>query len=146
MLIAYLTIKDPRAAMTLYEKALGAKSGLVMDGPGGSVMHAEMNIGDQLFMLAGEWPGMSAAPKAGERSAVNFMLYVDNADNAYQQAVDAGMTSAQEPEDMFWGDRIAKVADGHGYEWTLAHKVEDVSNEEIAKRAQAFIASMNETP
>ena len=69
------------------------------------------------------------------------MLYVKNADDAYEQAISAGMTSVSEPQNMFWGDRNAKVADGHGYEWTLAHKVEDVSEEELAKRVAEFAAS-----
>ena len=68
MLIPYLTLKDPRAAMALYEKALGATVAMVMDGPGGSVMHCEMHLAGQQFMLSCEWPGMSAAPVAGERA------------------------------------------------------------------------------
>lgn len=141
MLIPYLTLKDPRAAMALYEKALGAKSKMIMDGPGGSIMHAEMEIAGQSIMISGEWPGMSTAPKEGERSPINFMIYVDNADAAYEQAVSAGMVSVDAPENMFWGDRNAKVNDGHGYEWTLAHQVEEISEEEIKKRAAEFAAS-----
>jgi PhnB protein len=70
------------------------------------------------------------------------MLYVDSADKAYEQAINAGMTSVEAPTDMFWGDRNAKVADGHGYEWTLAHQVEKLSEEEVAKRAAEFAANM----
>lgn len=140
MAIPYVTLKDPRAAMALYEKAMGATTTMVMDGPGGSVMHAEMQIGDQRIMLSGEWPGMTAAPSG--KSPVNFMLYVDNADAALKTAVAAGMTSQMEPEDMFWGDRLAKASDGHGYEWTFAHVVEELSAEEVNKRAAEFVASM----
>lgn len=142
MLIPYLTLKNTRDAIALYEKALGASVAFVMDGPHGSIMHAEMKLGDQSFMLSGEWPGMSEAPKEGERSPVNFMLYVDNADASYQRALDAGMTTVSSPDNMFWGDRNAKVNDGHGYEWTFAHQVEKVSDEEISKRAQEFAASL----
>ncbi|MEE9321186.1 MAG: VOC family protein [Granulosicoccus sp.] len=140
MLIPYVTLADPRAAMDLYERALGATSSMVMDGPGGSVMHAEMDIGGTRFMLGGVWPGMSVAPEG--RSPVNFMLYVDNADEALKQAVAAGMSVASEPEDMFWGDRMAKADDGHGYQWTFAHEIEKVSPEEMKKRAAAFAESM----
>ena len=142
MLIAYLTLKDPVAAMDLYEKALGAKRTMVMDAPDGTIMHAEMDIAGQPIMLSCEWPGMSTAPVDGQRSPVNFMLYVDSADKAYEQAINAGMTSVEAPTDMFWGDRNAKVADGHGYEWTLAHQVEKLSEEEVAKRAAEFAANM----
>jgi len=139
MLIAYATIADPKTAIELYKQALGASVANIMEGPDGSVMHAELIIGGQQIMLSGEWPGFSDAPK--NRSPVNFMLYVDNADDAYKKAINAGMTSSSEPQDMFWGDRNAKVIDGHGYEWTFAHQVEKVSAEEMQKRALEFAAS-----
>lgn len=138
-MIPYVTFKDPRAAMALYEKALGATTGFVMDGPDGMVMHAEMEVGGNTLMLSSEWPGMSEAPTG--RSPVNFMLYVDDTDKAFEKAVTAGMTSVAEPKDEFWGDRNARVNDGHGYEWVLASKVEDVSPEELARRAAAFAES-----
>jgi len=141
MPIPYVTLADPRAAMDLYKKALGATVTLIMDGPGNSVMHAEMSIGGQRFMLGGEWPGMSSAPSG--RSPVNFMLYVDDADTALKQATEAGMSITSEPENMFWGDRIAKANDGHGYEWTFAHQVEEISTDEMRKRAAEFAASMS---
>lgn len=140
MLVPYLTFEDPRAAMALYEKAFGAVSANVMDGPGGMVMHAEMEIGGQKMMLSGIWPGMPEPAKG--RSPVNFMLYVDNADAALKRAVDAGMTSQMEPEEMFWGDRIARVSDGLGFEWTLAQQIEEVSPDELQKRAAAFVQSI----
>lgn len=142
MLIAYLTVEDPKAAIATYEKALGAVNEFVMDGPDGSIMHAEMTLGGNRFMLSGVWPGMSEAPVG--RSPVNFMLYVDNADEAMKRAVDAGMTMTGEPEDMFWGDRIAKVEDGHGYEWTFAHQFEEVSGEELKRRAAEWAAQAME--
>lgn len=141
MLIAYATIADPEAAIELYQRALDASVANMMKGPDGSVMHAELIIGGQQFMLSGEWPGFSDAPT--QRSPVNFMLYVDNADEAYQQAIRAGMTSSSEPQDMFWGDRNAKATDGHGYEWTFAHQVEKISSEEMQKRATKFANSFS---
>jgi len=140
MLIPYLTLTNPREAMDLYEKALSANVALVMDGPGGSVMHAEMTVGEQRFMLSGEWPGMTSAPSG--RSPVNFMLYVENVDAALEKATQAGMQMVSEPENMFWGDRVAKANDGHGYEWTFAQQVEEVPTDEIRKRAAEFVASM----
>ncbi len=141
MLIAYATVAKPADAIELYKVALGATVSNIMDGPDGSIMHAELSIAGHRFMLSGEWPGFASAPSG--RSPVNFMLYVDNADAAYQQAIDAGMQSSSEPETMFWGDRNAKVTDGHGYEWTFAHQVEDVSTEEMRKRAAEFAASFS---
>jgi len=140
MAIPYLTVKEPRAVLSLYGKAFGATTGLVMDGPDDAVIHAEMNIGGQRLMLSGEWPGFSAAPVG--RSPVNFMLYVDNLDDALKQALDAGMTLTGEPEMMFWGDRVAKLDDGHGYEWTLAQSVEEVSEDDLKKRLAEWMTSM----
>ena len=139
MPIPYLTVKDPRTTIALYEEALGAKTTFVMDGPDGSVMHAEIEIEGERIMLSGEWPGMSEAPKG--RSPVNFMLYVENADRALNKAVAAGMSQSGEPEDMFWGDRIAKVTDKDGYEWTFAHQTEEVSEEELKKRAAEWASA-----
>ena len=140
MPIPYVTLRDPAAAIELYKKAFDASLSFSMDGPGGSIMHAEMLIFGDRFMLGSEWSGVSAAPVG--RSPVNFMLYVSNADEAQKKALAAGMTLASEPEDMFWGDRMAKVNDGHGYEWTFAHQVEDVSEDDMRKRAAAWLASM----
>ncbi len=140
MTIPYLTVEDPHAAMALYEKALGARKTLIIDGPDDSVLHAEIDINGTRLMLGGVWPGMSEAPTG--RSPVNFMLYVESADEALSKAVANGMTLVSEPETMFWGDRIAKANDGHGYEWTFAHEVEKVSAEEVNKRAAEWLASM----
>lgn len=140
MAIPYLTLKDPDSAMALYAKAFDATTTMLMDGPGGSIMHAEMNIGGHRVMMGSEWPGMSEAPTG--RSPVNFMLYVNNADEALAKAVAAGMTKLSDPEDMFWGDRMAKVNDGHGYEWTLAHQFEEVSEDDLKTRAAAWLESM----
>ena len=140
MLIPYATVADPKAAIDLYESALGASVVNIMEAPDGSIMHAELSIAEQRLMLSGEWPGFSLAPT--QRSPVNFMLYVENSDNSYAKAIQAGMTSSSEPQDMFWGERNAKVLDGHGYEWTFSHKIEDVSKEEMQKRANAFAESL----
>ena len=141
MPIPYLTVADPIATIEQYQNALGARLVHKMMGPNNSIMHAELEIHGHRVMLSGEWPGFSSAP-AG-RSPVNFMIYVDNADDAYNKAITAGMESSSAPETMFWGDRNAKVTDGQGYEWTFAHKVEEVSDEEMQKRADDFAASFS---
>jgi len=140
MPIPYATLRDPAAAIELYKEAFGATTSMVMDGPGGSIMHAELEIFGSRFMLGSEWPDVASAPEG--RSPVNFMVYVADADEAQKKAVAAGMTSTSEPQDMFWGERMAKVSDGHGYEWTLAHQVEAVPQDEMKKRAAAWLASM----
>ena len=140
MAIPYLTLKDTAAAIAIYSKAFDAQTVMVMDGPGGSIMHAEINIGGTRVMMGSEWPGQSVAPSG--RSPVNFMLYVDNVEQALEKAVSAGMRKISDPEDMFWGDRMARVNDGHGYEWTLSQEVEKVSAEEVKARAAEWLKSM----
>lgn len=143
-LISYLTVKDPRKAIEFYENALpDTKRVMIMDGPGDSVMHAEIKIKGETMMISGEWPGMAEAHEG--ISSVNFMLYVENADAAYNHAIKNGMTSVSEPTDQFWGDRSASVRDPFGFQWTFGHKVEEVSEEELTKRAEAFAKQMAES-
>ena len=139
--ISYLTVKDPREAIAFYEKALpNAKCEMIMDGPGGSVMHAEMTVNGARMMISGEWPGIAEAHDG--ISPVNFMLYVDDADAAYKHALDNGMTSVFEPADQFWGDRSAAARDPYGFRWTFGHQVEDVPADEIERRAAEYAKQM----
>lgn len=136
----YLTFKDPRAAIARYEAGLGATCTLVMDGPEDSVMHAELTLSGATLMLSGEWPGFASAPVG--RSPVNFMHHVDDLASAIERARGAGFILVAEPKTEFWGDRIARLDDGHGYEWTLAQTVEDVSPDELERRAAAYATQM----
>lgn len=140
MLTPYLTFADPRAAMTLYERALGAVPGMVMEGPGGMIMHAEMSIGEGKLMLAGVFEGFNKAP--GGSSPVQFNLMVEDCDAAFERATKAGMHAVQAPEDQFWGERMARVKDAEGYVWSLSQKTEDLTDEEVAERSKAFAEKM----
>ncbi len=133
-----LIVRDADAAMALYKKAFGAEEVMCMRSPTGGVMHAEMKIGDSIFMLSGEWPdhGMKA-PLANHLSG-GLHLYVPDTDRAYQRALDAGCTSIMPPANMFWGDRYSKVLDSSGHQWGLATHIEDVSPEECARRAASW--------
>ena len=70
-----------------------------------------------------------------------FSLTVDNCDNSFEKAVQAGAKKITEPVDQFWGMRTGVVLDPYGYRWNLRHVVEEVSNEEMAKRAQALFGA-----
>jgi PhnB protein len=101
-----------------------------MDMPDGSVGHAEVRIGDSVVMVGGaggEWPAVRAA----------LHLYVADVDASYQAALAAGATSTAEPADQFYGDRRANVIDSAGNQWFIATHVEDVSPEELERRAAA---------
>jgi PhnB protein len=135
-LTPYLVIRDAAKAIEFYEKAFGAKETFRMPGPGGKIMHAELQIGDSMLMLAEEMPEYGAkSPQALGGSPVNVFLYVEDADKVFNQAVAAGATVTMPLADQFWGDRYGKLADPFGHQWSVATHKEDVAPEEMAKRA-----------
>ena len=140
----YMIVKDAKKAIDFYQKAFGAEAGVHMPGPGGQgTMHAELRIGNSTVMLTDENPqwGMKSPSTLGG-TATGLHLYVDDADKAFQRAIDAGCTVKAPLMDAFWGDRFGKVTDPFGHEWGIATHVEDVEPEDMAKRAAAFFAEM----
>jgi uncharacterized glyoxalase superfamily protein PhnB len=136
--------KDSRQAIEFYKRAFGAKELFAMPGPDGKgVMHAEVQIGDSIIMMGDENP--QQACKSAETmggSPIGVYLYVENVDAAFGRAIEAGATSQMPVEDMFWGDRIGSVQDPFGYNWMIATHTKDLTQEEIAKGAQAACAKM----
>ena len=142
-LTPYLAVEDAATAIDFYTRAFGAKERVRMAGPGGSVMHAEIEIGDSVLMLADPFPQSSTTPpKELGGTTVSLMFYVEDTDAIYQQAIAAGATSLMEPVDMFWGDRFSSVQDPFGHSWTIATHVEDVSPEEMQKRSEEWMSQM----
>ncbi len=141
---AYLIVKDAKEAIAFYQKAFGAESGVHMPGPGGQgTLHAEIRIGNSTVMLTDEnpqWEMKSPSTLGGTPAGLH--LYVDDADKAFQRAIDAGCTVKAPLMDAFWGDRFGKVTDPYGHEWGIATHVEDVEPAEMEKRAAAFFADM----
>jgi PhnB protein len=137
-LTPYLVIKGAAAAMEFYTKAFGAVETVRMPGPGGSIMHAEMKIGNSMLMLADENPErghLSPTTLGGAGSSV--MLYTDDVDATFKKATDNGATVEMPPADMFWGDRMGNLQDPFGHKWAIATHKEDVSPEEMEKRMKA---------
>lgn len=97
----------------------------------GTIMHAEVKIGDSIIM-------MGEAGSHSEPKPVNLYMYVPDTDGVYQQALRAGGTSVMEPADQFYGDRNAGVKDPSGNCWWIATHKEDMSMEELRKRAEAL--------
>jgi len=138
-----LVVRDGGAAIDFYKKALGAKELLRMPMPGGGIGHAELQIGDSRVMLADETPAMgSSAPQTVGGSPVHIFLYITNVDQAYTRATGAGATGTMPPQDMFWGDRYAKVTDPFGHNWSFATHIEDVTPKEMNRRAEEWAKSM----
>lgn len=134
----YLVLKGAAEALAFYAKAFGAVETVRMPGPGGSVMHAEVRIGDSMLMLSDEFPDWGQlGPLARGGSTCTMMLYVEDCDAAFQRAVEAGCTVTMPPTDEFWGDRFAKVTDPFGHQWAISTHVEDVTPEEMKKRMAA---------
>ena len=139
----YLTIKDVKAALEFYKKAFNAKELFAMPGPDGQkIMHAEIKIGNSIVMMGQEWPDYGAlSPKTLGGSGSSIYLYVRNCDRVYKRAVKAGATSVMEPTDQFYGDRSAKVVDPFGHVWGIATHKEDLTPEQLAERAQKWMAA-----
>ena len=139
-----LVLRDCAKAIDFYKRALGAQEVARMPAPDGkSIWHAELRIGDSMFFLNDEMPGMGRpAPTQENAVPVTMWLYVPDADAAYRRAMEAGAKSTMEPADMFWGDRCAGVADPFGYVWSFATHVKDLSEEEMRRAGEEFARSM----
>jgi len=134
----YLIFSGAAEAIAFYAKALGASEVLRMDGPGGKIHHAEINIGGSRVMLADEHPEIQAlSPKTIGGSPVSMHLYVEDVDAAVKRAVEAGATLIRPVSDQFYGDRVGGIEDPFGYRWFIATRKEDLTMDEIRRRAAA---------
>jgi PhnB protein len=132
----YLIIKGAAEAIEFYKTALGATELFRMPQPDGRIGHAEIKIGDSVIMLADEFPEMkNFGPNTLGGSSVSILIYVDDVDSVFTQALAAGATEQRPVEDKFYGDRGGSLADPFGHVWHIATHIEDVSPEEMEKRA-----------
>jgi PhnB protein len=133
----HMICKDAAGAIEFYKKAFGAEEVFRMPGPGGVIMHAEIQIGNSRIMLADEFPDMNCkGPKSIGGSPVTIHLYVNDADAAFEKATKAGATVTMPVTDMFWGDRYGKVEDPYGHHWSIATHKTEFTPEEIMEGAQ----------
>jgi PhnB protein len=134
----YLIIKGAAEAIEFYKKAFGATELFRMPQPDGRIGHAEIKIGDSPIMLSDEFPEMNfAGPNTLGGSSVSILIYVEDVDSVFTQAIAAGGTEQRPVEDKFYGDRGGSLADPFGHVWHIATHIEDVSPEEMEKRAAA---------
>jgi PhnB protein len=135
----YLVIKDAAKAIDFYKEAFGASESMRLASPDNKIMHAEIKIGDSPIMLCDECPDWNAlSPQTIGGTAVSIMLYITDVDSVVNRAVAAGARLLMPVADQFWGDRMGTVADPFGHKWSIATHIEDVSPEEIEKRAKAL--------
>jgi PhnB protein len=131
----YLIVDDGARAIDFYKKAFGAKELLRIPAPENRIGHAEIKIGDSIIMLADEHPTMDAyGVKHYGGTPVSLLLYVEDADKMFEQAVAAGGTSVRPMADQFYGDRSGTVQDPFGHRWHVSTHKEDVSPEELNRR------------
>ena len=133
----YLIIKGAAQALDFYRRAFGATESLRMDGPDGSIGHAEIRIGDSVIMLADEHPQMGVVgPQTLGGTSVSILLYVEDVDRRYAQAIAAGGQEQRPLQNQFYGDRSGTLVDPFGHQWTLATHVEDVPHDELQRRME----------
>ena len=137
-----LNVHDCAGAMDFYQRAFGAVERYRLPLPNGSIMHAEMMIGDSVFMLADEspdWGNRSAKSLGG--TPVTLLIYAADCDAVFAQAVAAGATVEMPLSRQFWGDRMGAVLDPYGFKWMIATHEEDLTPEQIAERGNAFMSA-----
>ena len=129
-IIPILTVNGASKFIDFIKEAFGAEETSRFADPDATVMHAELRIGDSVIMTSDvndEFPAVEA----------RLQLYVEDVDSVYQRALKAGARSLREPTDQFYGDRTGGVTDAFGNQWWLATHIEDVTPEEIGRRAAA---------
>ena len=132
-----LTVRGAEKALEFYAAAFGATERMRTPGPGGTIAHAEIEIGDSVIIVEDEDPqrGTKAPPATGlEGTPVYQFIYVEDVDATVQKAVDLGASLVRAPLDQFYGDRDGFLVDPFGHGWTVGSHVEDVSPEEMMRR------------
>jgi PhnB protein len=132
--IPYLVVDGAADAIDFYNKVLGTKERMRLGG-GGKVGHAELELGDSMIMLADESDTSPKNPKTLGGSPVTISLYLPDVDSVHKKALDAGAKELRPPTDQFYGDRTSQFEDPWGHRWNVGTHVEDVSPEEMEKRA-----------
>ena len=141
----YLIVKNGAAALDFYERAFGATVFVRMDGPGGKIGHAEFRIEGSPVMMGDEFPEMGAISQETLGGvASSLMIYLENVDARFAQAIAAGGIVERPVKDQFYGDRSGTLRDPFGHRWTLATHVEDIAPDEMNRRAAAAMAGCGE--
>ena len=132
----YLITDGAAAAIEFYTTVLGATERMRMPAPGGTIGHAELQLGESVIMLSDEYPEMGMrGPKAMGGTPVTISVYVEDVDSVFERAVSAGAKALRPVEDQFYGDRSGQFEDPFGHRWSVATHVEDVDPEEMGRRA-----------
>jgi len=134
----YLIVDGAADAITFYSTVFGTNERMRLPGPDGRLGHAELLLGDSVIMLADAYPEMGIrGPKDIGGSPVTMTVYVEDVDATFAAALAAGATSIQPVEDKFYGDRAGQFEDPFGHRWSVMTHIEDLTPEEMTRRAAA---------
>jgi uncharacterized glyoxalase superfamily protein PhnB len=138
-LTPFLVVDGARAAIAFYEEVFGAKTVSVMDGPDGTVAHAELDFGNGRLQLSDPNPAFElvAAP-GGTAVSHSTCLYCADVDAVVARAKDRGAVVREEVSTFVTGDRFGSIVDPFGQRWAVMTRVEDVSPEESERRLAAW--------
>jgi PhnB protein len=132
-----LVVDGAAKALEFYAEVFGATERMRIPGPGGTIAHAEIEVGDSVVMVddASPYMGTKAPPAGGlEGSPVAMYIYVEDVDAVIERAVQLGATLERPAQDQFYGDRNGHIIDPFGHRWTVASHVEDVEPDEMMRR------------
>ncbi len=143
---ARLVLSDAAGAIEFYRSAFGAEAlGEPFTGPDGAIIHAELRIGDSVVMITDE-AGDTDAPARSPRSLGGIVsaimaTYWENVDAAWERALEAGAEVVYPLADQFYGERGGRLRDPYGQQWMLSQRIEELSHEEVARRAAELFGS-----
>jgi PhnB protein len=134
-LFPYLHVRGAAEAIAFYTSAFGAIEKFRLTEPSGRIGHAELDFGGTTLMLADEFPECGIrGPQAIGGTSVTLHLHVDDADETIARARAAGAVVEREPKDEFYGERSGAVRDPFGHRWTIGHRIEEVTPQEMQRR------------
>ncbi len=136
----YLTVTGAAKALEFYKSAFGAVETVRLVGPDGRVGHAELEINGTPIMLSEEYPEMDVrSPTTLGGSPVGIHLLVEDSDAVFNRAVKFGAIAINPVKDQFYGERSGKLKDPFGHIWYISTRTEEISNEEMVRRAESWM-------
>lgn len=144
--IPYLSVAEANEAVAFYSRVFDVTPAALLHMPDGRVMHCEFNFGSAKFFLSEELPehGGTPGPSSLGGTSVSLHIYVDDCDAMVAKMQSNDCEVLMPPEDMFWGDRFARVRDPFGHEWGIAQRLREMTAEEIQAAAAAMFEQMSE--
>ena len=144
-IIPHLVVEGAGDAADFYGRAFGAEEVVRVPGAEDKLLHVELRVSGGVLFLCDQQSQTAKSPKQLGGSPTSLCLYVKDVDAAFKQAIEAGATERLAPADTFWGERYAQVEDPFGHCWSLSSRIEELTPEQIAKRAAEFTGDASST-